>query len=230
MGLNFFRPKWDPATNYSYRWCGDVIAKARDLGYQFKELAAAEATRENMEESMPGCNCFIFYDHGAEKYLYAQDGDVAVDENNYNLFSGVPIYLLACLFGAEGAQKTVDAGAPVIWAYNRSFGFFPHMESYFKEQANIGVLRLLEGFDFAQARRAFLERCQEMKDELDRRGQSMIADQILYNMESLVLPGDATVRLRKIPPSNVVTVMISFLEDLKSLCTRALEELKKIKT
>lgn len=219
MNLNFFRPRFDPATNYSYRWCEDVISKALEKGIKHVEYGEDEATRVNLENSISDSNAFAFYDHGSEKHLFSQNWEIAVDENNYDIFSGKPIYLLACLFGAEGAQKTVDAGAPVIWAYNRPFGFFGHMEDYFKEQANVGLNNLLEGSDFAGARRAFLKRCEEIVKELDQQGLSMIADQILYNMDSLVVIGDNTVKLSEEgeeDEKDLITVLKNFLKEMKN--------------
>jgi hypothetical protein len=219
VNLIIFRPKFDPATNYSYRWCDDIVTKAQDAGLTFVDIGENNATRENLEKAIQDCSGFAFYDHGSEKNLFSQNWEIAVDENNYGIFSGIPIYLLACSFGADGAQKTVDAGAPVIWAYRRPFGFFSHMEQYFKDQANIGLIHLLEGSDFSSARRAFVEHCEKLVKELDEQGQSQIADQILYNMESLVVPGNGTVTIFKDEKgeTSVINVITSFLEEMKTL-------------
>lgn len=239
MSLHFFRPKFDPATNISYRWCEEVIEKAHKNGLIYVDIGEDKATRENLEKSVKDCIGMAFYDHGSEKYLFSQNWEIVVDENNYGIFSRIPVYLLACSFGSEGAQKTVDAGAPVIWAYRRPFGFFPHMEEYFKKQANIGILNLIEGEDFSDARRKFMEHCEKMVKELDQQGQSQIADQILYNMESLVVLGNGTVRIfdKHEKKPDIIKVMESFLEEMKNLLENTgnkieslLGEIKKIET
>lgn len=190
LSLLFFRPNFDEITRYSSEWCKALLDFALRKGYNIIDLARESATKIELEKRIHNSVCLIFYDHGDLDKLYAQNGSAAVDKNNLDLFKGRSIYTLACLSAKDLGPEAIRKGVLVYWGFNKTYGFFPHQEKIFKEQANIGFIELLNCHSFGKAREIFIKRTLEMVEELDRRGESIIADQLLWNLNAHEVIGD----------------------------------------
>jgi len=181
--------------------------------YEFREelihLDKDLATRTNVEESLKETlenALLIYYDHGMETCLSAQWGqDCVFDLSNASLTKSKMVYTLACLSGKSLLPRMVVEGALTAWGYDRVFGFcIGTYEKYFETQANCGLENLLDGKAFDEAKKAFFERSYEMVDELDKKGASPVADQVIWNLESLKVLGDLDTKI-PIPPKKPPT-------------------------
>jgi len=202
-------PRFDQPTQYSSKWAHDVLDK-----YELIDLSGDRATRQEAEKAIKEHDpkCIIFYDHGSETVLWAQGGQEGVfDMENAHLTKTRSVYTLACLSGKELLPKMVEEGALATFGYDRIYGFYiGAYEKYFEEQANCGLEALLEGRTYGEARERFQDRCQQMVEELDRLGVPHVADQLVWNMESLKVLGDLTTKI-PIPPRKKPTCPVSYV-------------------
>jgi len=203
MTLLGIAPRWDAPTEYSSKWHHNVLDS-----YEIVDLSDAEATRQRTEYAIRDYNpeFIVFSDHGSETVLWAQFGYEGVfDLNNAYLMKGRSIYTLACLAAAELLPKMVLEGALATWGYYRPYGFYTGIyEPYFEDQGFIGLRKLLEAKTFNESKQAFFERCYQMVDELDRKGAPHVADQVIWNMESLRVLGNLDTKI-PVPPTKPPT-------------------------
>ena len=142
-------PKWDEATNHSYSWFYDLYKEVRKLGYgRWILLLQEDATRSNVEKFLKEerIDLIIFYDHGTEEGLVAQDGhEYCLDKRNLHLVAGKTIYTLACLSGKDYGVEAYSKYDCVFWGYEKEFGFtVGEDEHLFKECANHGLIYKLK--------------------------------------------------------------------------------------
>ena len=194
MALLGIIPLFDTPTQYSSKWAHNVLDQ-----YEIVDLSDNKATRQEVEKAIQENNpeFVVFSNHGSEDTLFAQGGQEGVfDLKNVYLMEGRSIYTLACLAGKELLPKMVTEGALAAWGYYRVYGFYlGEYEPYFEEQAFVGLKELLEDRTFDEAQKAFIKKSYEMIDELDKKGASHVADQIIWNLESLKVLGNLDTKI-----------------------------------
>jgi len=131
-------PRFDEATEYSYKWCKHLVA---ELEQPYVGLFEDSATRENFERNVENHYVIVFYDHGDEKGLLAQGGHTyVIDKKNDYMLKGKIVYTMACLWGSDGGIDAWKKGAKVVWAYKDVFAFTNTEEELFMECANYGLI------------------------------------------------------------------------------------------
>ena len=225
MGILGICPRFDGPTQHSSQWFHDVLGEYEIIELN-KERANPQETEKAIQEQDP--ESIVFYDHGSEDVLWAQGGREHIfDLENAQLMKGRSLYTLACRSAKELLPKMVQEGALATWGYDRDFGFYTgDYEKYFEEQANRGLKALLKAKTFGGAKQVFLEKCEEMIEELEERGDIFVADQLIWNMEGLRVLGDQDTKIpipkrRKptCPVSRVITYLFGYrtLDFLRSI-------------
>jgi len=138
-------PKWDETTIHTSDWFLDLVDQLREEKWYL--LLGEEATRGNVENALKKLevDMVVFYDHGTEYGLLAQDGhEHCLDKGNLHLVAGKVIYTLACLAGKDYGVEAYSKYDCVFWGYRKLFGFTIKDEKLFKECANFGLIYKLK--------------------------------------------------------------------------------------
>ncbi len=148
MKAIFVRPSFDEASQFSYLWCQRLIDAVKDKLEQCIDLAGNQATRNNTEDALnanPDA-AFVFYDHGDEQGLVAQNAEgYVIDKENDHLLKGRVAYSLACLWASDGGVDAWRKGAKVVVGYIKAFAFTNNGERLFCEAANSGFIAYVNG-------------------------------------------------------------------------------------
>jgi len=139
-------PRFDEATEHSFDWFLDLVDQLGEERWYL--LLGEEATRSSVEKALkrlPVDIC-VFYDHGTEEGLVAQDGhEYCLDKRNLHLVAGKVIYTLACLAGKDYGVEAYNKYDCIFWGYDKEFGFTIGDDEYlFKECANFGLIYKLK--------------------------------------------------------------------------------------
>ena len=139
-------PRFDEATIHSFDWFLDLVDRLREEKWYL--LLGEEATRGNVERALKKLevDMVVFYDHGTESGLVAQDGhEYCLDKRNLHLVAGKVIYTLACLAGKDYGVEAYNKYDCIFWGYKEEFGFtIGDDEELFKECANFGLIYKLK--------------------------------------------------------------------------------------
>ena len=112
----------------------------KEMDIPFFDYPGDEATRANVEDMLhvkPEAH-LLFYDHGDEKGLVAQDGGYIIDSDNVELLKGRIVYTLACLWGQDGGWEAYRKGARAVHCYTEIVGFMTGALEEFQEAFNYG--------------------------------------------------------------------------------------------
>jgi hypothetical protein len=162
------RPRFDPATEVSFGWCGELVDLLEGNGIQVTDLQADDATREIVEASIQSEDPWlvVFYDHGDEHGLVEQGGrGYVVDKRNDDLLAGREVYTLACSWGRDGGVDAWRKGARAVWCYVDEFSFTSEALEEFRVFANSGLRFRLEGRSWEEC----LQLTRRLAEELCRR-------------------------------------------------------------
>jgi len=155
-------PKFDVATEYSYRWNRRLL---EELGEPAVELLEEDATREKTEEILKerrDIDLFIFYNHGVEDALIEQGGGHLIDGGNVHLLRGKEVYTMCCLAAKKLGAEAYRKGVKAWWGYTDTFVFVTTDEEVFGRLANMGlILRRRERLSWDEC----LKRVREAYDE-----------------------------------------------------------------
>jgi hypothetical protein len=172
------RPRFDPATEVSFGWCGELVDLLESNGVQVIDLQADDATREIVEASIQSEDPWlvVFYDHGDEHGLVEQGGKgYVIDKRNDDLLAGREIYTLACSWGRDGGVDAWRKGARAVWCYVREFGFTSEALEEFKMFANSGLRFRLEGRTWEECLRLAKELAEDLCRKLVGEGKYISA-------------------------------------------------------
>ena len=178
-------------TEYSSAWCRELYDS-----HQFAKVSLEnESVRAKVEAVIPRMLILCFYDHGSEDILWGNDEKPLIDLENILKFKGVPVYTLACFSSSVLGRKAVEAGIPVYFGYSKPFGFYPYRQEYFKIQASVLWKALEKNATWKEAFETFKKKCLDLADELDANGESMVADQILWNLDCAEVLGAVNLKV-----------------------------------
>ena len=161
------------------------------------DLQNFDAVRFGVEDNLYTKNpeLFVFYDHGNEDRLVGYDSSPVIDLENAFRLKGRLVYTLACLAGKELGPKIIKEGGLAFWGYKDSFGFYiGDAEIAFKEQANVGIIALTQGFSLSEAVAKFIEISNYWRDYYTSgEGKSdpdstFIAARLVNNRDILTVP------------------------------------------
>jgi len=180
-------PRFDEATEHSFDWFLDLVDELRK--YRWYLLLGEEATRENVERALRNLeiDIVVFYDHGDERGLVAQDGKgYCLDKKNLNLVAGKVIYTLACLSGKDYGAEAHNKWDCVFWGYDDEFAFNTGEDEHlFKECANYGLIYKLKNSN-STWNEAY-EKTREKFNEAIRKAKSLWSKMLLrHDRDSLV--------------------------------------------
>jgi hypothetical protein len=163
----FIAPEFDAATHYSKYWC-DLLVSSTSKYLNYAYLEGLSATRGNVEtflKQRPTIEAVVFFDHGDENGLVAQDGKgYVLDENNLDLVKGKFIYTLACYAGKKYGVEAWKRGCKFI-GYDDTFGFTEDEQELFGDAAGYGFELWARGLrDFKKIKEAMIDRFNRLID------------------------------------------------------------------
>ncbi|MEM2259986.1 MAG: hypothetical protein QXP52_00175 [Candidatus Aenigmatarchaeota archaeon] len=149
-------PKFDEATEYTFKWVQEVKEELQKQGYNVIFLSNG-VKRKDVEETIKNeeIDLVVFYNHGNEDCLWGSHSEKVIDCDNIDLFKGKEIYTLACLSAKKLGVEAWKKGVKLFIGYDDTFVFTTTEEELFKECANSGILKKLrdkvswkEAFDY----------------------------------------------------------------------------------
>jgi len=159
-------PVFDEVTEYSLRWyerLRDVIKGKVEL----RELIGEKATRSNFLAELKAFNpnIIVFYDHGHEDCLVAQEATHCIlDRWNVDKVAGKTIYTMACLSAKKLGIRAWLRGCVYV-GYDKPFAFTLYGEKLYSQAANSGLIAYLEGeTDWKKVKQIMLKTFQEMME------------------------------------------------------------------
>jgi hypothetical protein len=178
-------PRFDDATEYSFRWNRRLMA---EVPGEKVELLEGDAVRAKVEEKLrslkPGL--VVFYDHGDVDRLVGNDGAPCIDLDNASLLDGAEVYTMACLSARELGVEAWRRGCGAYWGYVEEFGFTVDDMEMFEELAGLGLLaRLLKGMSWAEAKKEVQAKADYMIDKALSKGNFAAAMLIRENTDAL---------------------------------------------
>lgn len=179
-------PKFDNATSYSYEWSRELVDLLKKHGFVVKDISGGIVKREDVENSLVDVSLYVHYDHGSEDCHWGGAHEKVIDLGNVNLLSGKEVYCMNCSSAKKLGVEAWKRGAVAYWGYVEEFVFTTDALDAFKEFANYGLKKRLEGLSWKECLEKTKERAKEIINELIRNGKYIAASALLHNMENLV--------------------------------------------
>lgn len=155
-------PKFDDATEYSFKWYIETRDKTKDK-YTLKELLKNDAVRSKFEQLIKtyDLDILLFYDHGDENGLIQQNGGYLLDKNNVQLIKNKIIYTMACLSAKKLGVEAWKIGCVYV-GYTDLFYFTTQDESLFNEAASHGFILYIDGeTNWSEIKKKMIEKFNE---------------------------------------------------------------------
>ena len=166
MKVQSAAPRFDDATQFSFKWYGRTIEKARgkiDLLEHLEDEAKRDIFLQGNKTFLP--DIILFYDHGTEDGLVAQGGQgYVIDTQNIDQIKGEIFYVMACSSAERLGRKawTLDW---VYFGYTDVVGFTVEDEELFCEATGHGFLLLVDGeTDYGKIKQAVIDKFNEFLD------------------------------------------------------------------
>ena len=179
-------PKFDEATEYTYRWNRELAGQIRfDV-----ELLERDAVREKVVRALEErvVDLVVFYDHGREDSLIGNDGYPVLDLNNYALLKGTEVYTLACLSAKKLGERAFHAGCKAYWGYVDVWCFTTDFEEHFKYLACLGlIIRKIQGLTWEAAKRQVIRKYDYYIDKAVKAGNPWAAAMLRHDRDCLVV-------------------------------------------
>lgn len=162
MRAVFVRPRFDQATEYTYLWSSRLISEVSKYLESYVDLESEKAVRENVENALksdPNAD-LVFYGHGDERGLVAQDGSsYVIDDSNLHLLRNRVVYTVACLWGSGGGAKAYAVyKARAVVCYSQVFAFTVYDEHLFYRASSSGYIAYARGErDWAKIKKIMIE-------------------------------------------------------------------------
>lgn len=169
-------PKFDDATEYSYKWAEKLreqIGNQMDLIL----LLVSDAIREKVETALKENTdaMLIHYDHGNEDALIGQDTQPVVDLGNVSLLEGRESYNMNCLSAKTLGKEAYENGCLAYWGYVEVVSFTTDAEQDFCTAFNYGLLLRLEGKSWKECLELTKTKMTEIVADLMNRGNTLAA-------------------------------------------------------
>lgn len=189
-------PDFEVATRIGTAWFDKVLAKAKDKGFQVKELRSNDDVSSKFNAaiaSMPGC-FHTGVGHGSETQYTGQDYSVLIQSGvSDGLLDGRPWYALSCKVGKRLGKDVVSKGCPAFIGYEENFTFMAdqsqpdggELARPFAESSNIVVETLINGGTFNDAYKASQEK---FKEWYNKSTNASVKRWLLHDMECQVGP------------------------------------------
>lgn len=172
----FAAPKFDEATEYSYKWNERLREKVGNR-MEIIPLLLADAIRENVEGALkdhPDA-LLIHYNHGSEDAIYGQDERPVVDLTNVSLLKNREVYNMNCLSAKTLGKAAYQNGCLAYWGYVEVVSFTTDAEQDFCEAFNYGFLLRIEGKAWKECLESTKAKMTEIIDDLVKRGNGIAA-------------------------------------------------------
>ncbi len=152
-------PCFDTASEYSFRWwerLREAIKDKVELQELLRDMAVRSAFEANVETFKP--DAIVFYDHGSDDCLCAQDGqDCVLDSKNIDKVAGKIIFTMACLSARKLGAQAYARGCVYV-GYVETFTFTTQDEQLFCTAANSGFIAYVNGEkDWAKVKAVMVE-------------------------------------------------------------------------
>lgn len=152
-------PLWDEATAHSFKWYERLKEEIKDK-VELRELLKVDANRAKFESEVVSYDpdAIVFYDHGTEDCLCAQEGRGILDMANVSKVAGKVIYTLACLSAARLGVAAYTNYNCIYVGYVREFVFTVEDEQLFSRAVNSGFIAYVNGEgDWAKIKALMIE-------------------------------------------------------------------------
>jgi hypothetical protein len=160
-------PAFDEASQYSYKWYERLREEVKGKA-EVKELLRDEATRKRFEDEVEeyGPDAVVFYDHGSEDCLCAQEcKECVLDLRNVDKVAGKIIYTMACLSARRLGAKAYARGCVYV-GYVEEFVFTTYDEELFSRAANSGFIAYVNGVrDWGRIKEIMVEEFSKAMEE-----------------------------------------------------------------
>jgi hypothetical protein len=161
-------PCFDTASEYSFLWWERLREAIKDK-VELQELLRDMAVRSAFETNVGTFNpdAIVYYDHGSEDCLCAQDGtECVLDSGNVDKVFGKIIYTMACLSARTLGASAWKRGCIYI-GYIEEFAFTTEDEQYFCEAANSGFIAYANGeSNWARIKQIMIEAFNKIVDAI----------------------------------------------------------------
>lgn len=157
-------PKFDEATEYSFKWFEKImdVCDAKISGRPVSRIEVEHCINQ-------GYDTLIFYDHGSCDCLWGNPSEKIVDKYNVDDIAKFVkrIYTMACLSSKVLGVRFFERDVLYV-GYIREFAFTPYDEHYFEYVVTEGVKALIQGLSAPEVKRimidAFNKAMREAKD------------------------------------------------------------------
>jgi len=211
-------PKFDEATEYSYRWA-ERLREQIGNRMEIILLLISDAVRDKVEKALkdnPDA-MLIHYNHGEEDALIGQDTRPVVDLGNVNLLRARESYNMNCLSARTLGKAAYQNGCLAYWGYTEVVSFTSDAEENFCEAFNCGLLLRLEGKSWKECLELTKAKMTEIIDDLVKRGNTLAAMSLREDRDSLHCWGKDIEEPREECPVSRFTVFLFGYKTLSKL-------------
>ncbi len=117
-----FAPRFDTATEYSYEWNNNLLAKFPS-DENITSLLDLNATKSKYLNEIEDHDVFIFFDHGIDDGLIDQHRRKFLYLGNADTLKGKRVYTMACLSAKELGKKAYHEGCLEYWGATDAITF-----------------------------------------------------------------------------------------------------------
>ena len=163
MDVLVVRPKFDEATDETFKFAEEILKWCKDAGIPTRDMAIGDATRLPVEVALvENPRIYVHYDHGSADALIGNDSQPVIDISNCQILADKEVYTLACL-SAKSLGVEIWRKGGKFWGYNQIVSFTTDALEEFQQAFNSGFkLRFIEGKTHEEA----LEGAREVFDDL----------------------------------------------------------------
>lgn len=193
------------STKFSYEWADTIKQQLQQNGWQVIDLSGKNANKPQVAQALQDINhaLVIFYGHGEETCMIAQNKESLIDLDNLHLLKNKQVYVMACLTAKELGKKATDNIAQCYLGYEQDVYINKRHPKPFGESVNKGLLDMLNNpnHTFEQARQAIIAEYNHWITHFTE-GEGTnnfttinVAANLRYNRDGLRLLGDAEATL-----------------------------------
>jgi hypothetical protein len=183
------RPNFDTATEYSYKWCQELVNHLTENKITHLDLKDSLAVRSEVEKALkthPDA-MLVHYDHGDTTELIGDNGEAVVDLANMELLAGRECFNMNCLSAKVlGARAHAEHGCLAYWGYVESVIFTTDALAEFKQALNYGFFTRLEHNSWEECVSKTKKVMQQLANQLAEQGKIIAAVAMTNNMNALV--------------------------------------------
>lgn len=183
-----FRPNFDEATIHSDMFSQLIVDHLTSQGDDFIDLRAEDATPAKGVQALKDHPeaMFIFFDHGDERSLIAQDRTPVIDLDNRELLYGRETFTLACLAGKILLYEVWRGGGLACYGSVEIVSFTTDAKKEFGEAFTFAWFQRYQEKEWPEVLVETKRRILELRDHLTGQGRLLAASCMQSYHDSLV--------------------------------------------